>query len=232
MSDAQPVAVKRRHIPAIDGLRGIAVAGVLLFHDGRLTGGFLGVDMFFALSGFLITSLLIEERERTGGVRLGAFWERRARRLLPAVLAFLVAIVPLMRWFGTTAQVDIIRLQPHQFGQSHAGAIEQLRQQALLALKQRQHPCHLGRRQHHRQARRPVRPADGLHPRQVLPEHLLVEEEQRRQRLPVRGHRHLPVSRQPRKKGLDLGLPHLTRVAHAVEAHEGAHPMDVGLLGP
>ena len=109
MSDAQPVAAKRRHIPAIDGLRGIAVAGVLLFHDGRLTGGFLGVDMFFALSGFLITSLLIEERERTGGVRLGAFWERRARRLLPAVLAFLVAIVPLMRWFGTTAQVDAAR---------------------------------------------------------------------------------------------------------------------------
>lgn len=98
-----------RYHPALDGLRGLAVAGVLLFHDGRLRGGFLGVDLFFALSGFLITSLLIDERIATGGLRLGSFWARRARRLLPAVLAFLVAIVPMMRWWGTTAQLAAAR---------------------------------------------------------------------------------------------------------------------------
>lgn len=47
----------------------------------------------------------------------------------------------------------------------------------------------------------------------------------------MRGHRHLPIGRQPGKKRLDLGLPHLARMAHVVEAHERAHPMDVGLLG-
>lgn len=82
-----------RHIPALDGLRGLAVAGVLLFHAGHLTGGFLGVDLFFVLSGFLITSLLLLEREGTGRVDLAAFWGRRFRRLLPALLVVLVAVV-------------------------------------------------------------------------------------------------------------------------------------------
>lgn len=104
-----PTSSDRRHIPALDGLRGLAVAGVLLFHDGRLTGGFLGVDLFFALSGYLITSLLIDERARTGTLRLGAFWERRARRLLPALVLFLLAIVPMMRWWGSPAQLSAAR---------------------------------------------------------------------------------------------------------------------------
>ena len=81
-----------RHQPALDGLRGAAVAGVLLFHAGHLRGGYLGVDAFFVLSGFLITSLLLVERARSGGIGLGAFWARRARRLLPALFAVLAFV--------------------------------------------------------------------------------------------------------------------------------------------
>ena len=82
----------RAHIAALDGLRGLAVIAVLAFHAGKLQGGFLGVDLFFALSGFLITSLLLTEVDKTGRVRLVAFWGRRFRRLLPAVLLLLVAV--------------------------------------------------------------------------------------------------------------------------------------------
>jgi peptidoglycan/LPS O-acetylase OafA/YrhL len=78
-------------VRALDGVRGIAVAAVLLFHANALEGGYLGVDLFFVLSGFLITTLLLAEAEATAGVRLVPFWARRARRLLPAlfpVIAF------------------------------------------------------------------------------------------------------------------------------------------------
>ena len=80
------------HISALDGARGLAVAGVLLFHGGHLTGGYLGVDFFFTLSGFLITSLLLAESTRTGSVGLGGFWARRARRLLPALAVLMVGV--------------------------------------------------------------------------------------------------------------------------------------------
>ena len=82
----------RTHIAALDGLRGLAVIAVLFFHAGKLQGGFLGVDLFFALSGFLITSLLLTEVETRGRVDVLAFWGRRFRRLLPAVLLLLVAV--------------------------------------------------------------------------------------------------------------------------------------------
>ena len=88
-SDARP---RLTHQPALDGLRGLAVAGVLLFHGGHLSGGFLGVDAFFVLSGFLITSLLLAEARDRGGIALGAFWMRRARRLLPALTCVLLAV--------------------------------------------------------------------------------------------------------------------------------------------
>lgn len=81
-----------RHIPALDGLRGAAVAAVLVFHAGYLEGGYLGVDLFFVLSGFLITGLLVTEVGGSGTVRLSTFWARRARRLLPALFAMLLVI--------------------------------------------------------------------------------------------------------------------------------------------
>lgn len=77
--------------PALDGLRGIAVAAVVAFHVGVLPGGFLGVEWFFVLSGFLITSLLINESQRSGTVGLRSFYARRAVRLAPALVLVLVA---------------------------------------------------------------------------------------------------------------------------------------------
>src|SRR5436309_14203323 len=87
----------------------MAVAGVLLFHGDHLRGGYLGVDFFFTLSGFLITSLLLAESNRTGLIGLGGFWARRARRLLPA-LAVLMAGVALYCWaFADPSQLTQIR---------------------------------------------------------------------------------------------------------------------------
>jgi peptidoglycan/LPS O-acetylase OafA/YrhL len=79
--------------PGIDGLRALAVTAVLIYHAdiAWLPGGFLGVDVFFAISGYLICSLLLAEHHRTGTIGLKHFWVRRARRLLPALVALLVA---------------------------------------------------------------------------------------------------------------------------------------------
>ncbi len=92
---------RKQHLPALDGLRGLAILGVLLFHTGLLAGGFLGVDLFFALSGYLITGLLSREVSATGGVSLVAFWGRRIRRLLPASALLLVVVSVLVTAFGT-----------------------------------------------------------------------------------------------------------------------------------
>jgi len=81
-----------RKMPALDGLRGLAIAGVLLYHGGHLTGGWLGVDLFFVLSGYLITSLLLAEWQRRDGIDLLAFWGRRARRLFPALLLLICGV--------------------------------------------------------------------------------------------------------------------------------------------
>jgi peptidoglycan/LPS O-acetylase OafA/YrhL len=82
----------------LDGLRAVAVLAVVLYHAdlGWIPGGFLGVDVFFVLSGFLITSLLLVELERTGRVQFRRFYLRRARRLLPALLAVLAATAVLV----------------------------------------------------------------------------------------------------------------------------------------
>lgn len=82
------------HQRALDGLRGVAVAAVLLFHADLswAAGGFHGIDVFFVLSGFLITTLLFQEAASTHTVSLPAFWSRRVRRLLPALLAVLAAV--------------------------------------------------------------------------------------------------------------------------------------------
>lgn len=99
------------HVPALDGLRGLAVAAVVLFHTGHLCGGFLGVDLFFTLSGFLITSLLISEAASNGDIDLAHFWGRRARRLLPALFALLLTVAVAARLFGQAFEMDALRAQ-------------------------------------------------------------------------------------------------------------------------
>lgn len=88
----------RRFRPDIEGLRAVAILAVLLYHAGLpVTGGYVGVDVFFVLSGFLMTRLIADEIERTGSLSLGRFYARRARRLLPAV-AVVLAAVALLSW--------------------------------------------------------------------------------------------------------------------------------------
>ncbi len=86
-----PLLAERRYA-GLDGLRAIAVLLVIAFHllPGAVVGGYLGVDVFFVISGFLITALLLRERKATGGIKLGAFWARRARRLVPALVLLLL----------------------------------------------------------------------------------------------------------------------------------------------
>jgi peptidoglycan/LPS O-acetylase OafA/YrhL len=82
----------------LDGLRGVAILSVLAFHLGLLPGGSLGVDIFFVLSGFLITTLLAEEWQSRGSIRLRAFYLRRGLRLLPAFLTLLVILTLSSLW--------------------------------------------------------------------------------------------------------------------------------------
>lgn len=98
--------------PGLDGLRGVSIIGVLLFHvcagsgiEGWFVGGNLGVSVFFTLSGFLITSLLVGEQSRTGHVDVAGFFARRVRRLSPALLSVVMAVVVLSRvhWFALHA---------------------------------------------------------------------------------------------------------------------------------
>ncbi len=85
--------------PGLDGLRALAVLAVLAFHTGALSAGWIGVDLFFCLSGYLITGLLIVEGERTGSISLLEFWRRRARRLVPG-LVLLLAFVVVVGWMA------------------------------------------------------------------------------------------------------------------------------------
>ncbi|MGN6872590.1 MAG: DUF459 domain-containing protein [Solirubrobacteraceae bacterium] len=96
--------VELAHHAGLDGLRGVAVLAVVLYHGGVswVPGGFLGVEVFFVLSGFLITSLLVAEWQRSSTIALGAFWIRRARRLLPALFC-LVAIIGIYYLFAGAA---------------------------------------------------------------------------------------------------------------------------------
>src|SRR5689334_793594 len=91
---AQQAHPARRRLAGLDGLRAVAVLAVVIFHlDFSLaSGGFLGVDVFFVISGFLITNLIAREILETGRLRLGQFYLRRARRLLPAVAAMLFVV--------------------------------------------------------------------------------------------------------------------------------------------
>lgn len=103
-----------RFIPHVQGLRAIAVLCVVLYHfwPARFPGGYIGVDIFFVISGFLITAHLMRELTATGTVRLGQFWARRARRLLPAsllVLLFCASVVMSPYLMPTSALPNEVR---------------------------------------------------------------------------------------------------------------------------
>src|SRR5690349_15923431 len=89
--DARSMPARMGYRPPLDGVRAVAIGGVLAFHGGYARAGSLGVTVFFALSGFLITTLLIEEHGRYGRVDLRAFYLRRVFRLYPALLLALAA---------------------------------------------------------------------------------------------------------------------------------------------
>jgi peptidoglycan/LPS O-acetylase OafA/YrhL len=92
--------------PSLDGVRAFSVIAVILYHAGFswMSGGFFGVEVFFVVSGFLITSLLIEERDRKGRVDLWQFWVRRWRRLLPALFTMLAVIGVWAVFWGSAEQ--------------------------------------------------------------------------------------------------------------------------------
>src|SRR5262245_9339478 len=79
--------------PAIDGLRAIAVSSVVLFHAGIGKAGFVGVDIFFVISGYLITALLLAEQRDSGRIDLLAFYARRVRRIVPAAALVVVCVL-------------------------------------------------------------------------------------------------------------------------------------------
>ena len=97
--------MKLNYRPEIDGLRAIAVVSVIIYHaeifflDHKIfEGGFIGVDIFFVISGYLITSIIYKELITTGTFSFKYFYERRARRILPALLVVILASLP-FAWF-------------------------------------------------------------------------------------------------------------------------------------
>ena len=93
-------------MPGLDGMRALAVVAVMVYHANRtwLHGGFLGVEVFFVISGYLITLLLIAEHERNDRIDLKGFWKRRFRRLLPALYVMLAALIVYVAFFKRIAQ--------------------------------------------------------------------------------------------------------------------------------
>ncbi|WP_313278647.1 acyltransferase family protein [Timonella senegalensis] len=112
-SDEPPAPTPSRapRLYGLDSLRAIAVVMVLIYHflPSVLPGGYVGVDVFFVLSGFLITSLLVQEWGRTGAISLGNFWKRRARRILPALTLMVVSVTAVAGAVGGDALLNIGR---------------------------------------------------------------------------------------------------------------------------
>jgi peptidoglycan/LPS O-acetylase OafA/YrhL len=108
----RPVERDHRYIPGLDGLRAVAVLCVILYHINApwAKGGMLGVGVFFTLSGYVITDLLLERQRKSGSLGLGQFWLRRARRLLPALFLMLVVVSVLAALFDTS-QLGSVRRQ-------------------------------------------------------------------------------------------------------------------------
>jgi peptidoglycan/LPS O-acetylase OafA/YrhL len=106
----EPVKRNQRYMPGLDGLRAIAVLAVIVFHLGFdwAPGGLLGVGIFFTLSGYLITDILLSQLASRGRIALGSFWLARARRLLPALFLMLVIVIAWVTIFGP-AQPDQFR---------------------------------------------------------------------------------------------------------------------------
>ena len=110
-AEQTPARPKSRYIPALDGLRTLAVVAVVLYHL-NLTwaqGGLLGVTIFFVLSGYLITRLLLNEVAKTGRIDLKSFWIRRIRRLVPAVVTVVVVTCALCTVFN---HVMLTKMRP------------------------------------------------------------------------------------------------------------------------
>ena len=111
-SEAESIETRRLpYLPGLDGLRALAVTAVLLYHaDQRwLPGGFLGVEVFFVISGFLITSLLLAEWRERGRIEIGAFYLRRARRLLPALFLLLLGVLAFTAAFAPEEVTELRR---------------------------------------------------------------------------------------------------------------------------
>ncbi len=113
----EPVKRNQRYMPGLDGLRAIAVLAVILFHLGFdwAPGGLLGVGIFFTLSGYLITDILLSQLAARGKIKLGSFWLGRARRLLPALFVMLAIVAAWVTVFGPA--------QPDQFRKAVVSAV-------------------------------------------------------------------------------------------------------------
>lgn len=100
--DRKPI--NPRYMPGLDGVRAVAVIAIIIYHLNPqwLSGGFLGVDTFFVISGYLITSLLLTEYHNTGKIELMSFWLRRVKRLIPAVLFLVMGVIVLSLFFMPT----------------------------------------------------------------------------------------------------------------------------------
>src|SRR5690606_26145973 len=102
VTGTNPETARTRFRSDIQGLRAVAVGAVVLYHAGVpfIPGGYAGVDIFFVISGFLITAHLLAELERDGRVRFASFYARRARRLLPAsLLVVVLSVVGALIWY-------------------------------------------------------------------------------------------------------------------------------------
>ena len=111
MSTESVYGLSMGYRPELDGLRALSVLAVIAYHADLawIPGGFLGVEVFFVVSGFLITTLMLEERAQTGSVSLRSFWLRRARRLMPALFVMLVALAFAVATFATVHAPDFRR---------------------------------------------------------------------------------------------------------------------------